>query len=53
VSDPCWKALDHCGSTFIDAVAEGVGTDPWHDFRSAIQMPQRFTEGGIGLATFV
>lgn len=26
--DPSWKALDHCGPTFIDAVAEGAGTDP-------------------------
>jgi hypothetical protein len=44
--DPCWKALDHCGPTFIDAVAKGADADPWRDFSSVISVPERFTENG-------
>lgn len=44
--DPSWKAIDHCGDTFVDAVAEGANTDPWHDFASALPIPARFTEAG-------
>ena len=44
--DACWKALDHCGETFVDAVAEGEGADPWDRFQSAIPIPDRFTEQG-------
>jgi hypothetical protein len=44
--DPHWKALDHCGPTFIDAVAEGADADPWSGFASALPIPGRFTEEG-------
>lgn len=44
--DPCWKALDHCGPTFVDAVAEGVDADPWQGLASAIPVPDRFAEAG-------
>src|SRR3546814_5628211 len=44
--DPHWKALDHCGPTFIDAVAEGADADPWSGFASALPIPDRFTEAG-------
>jgi len=45
--DPCWKSLDDCGPTFIDAVAEGDDADPWCGFVSAIPVPERFTEAGM------
>ena len=44
--DASWKSLDHCGPTFVDAVAEGADTDPWRDHVSAIPVPERFTEQG-------
>ncbi len=44
-ADPGWKSLDHCGPTFIDAVAEG-DTDPWNGSRSAVPVPARFAESG-------
>lgn len=44
--DPHWKALDHCGPTFVDAVAEGADADPWAGFASALPIPDRFTEQG-------
>ena len=44
--DPHWKALDHCGPTFVDAVAEGPDADPWSGFASALPIPDRFTEAG-------
>jgi hypothetical protein len=44
--DASWKSLDHCGATFVDAVAEGADTDPWRDHVSAIPVPERFTERG-------
>src|SRR3546814_11074081 len=44
--DPRWKALDHCGPTFVDAVAEGAGADPWSGFASALPIPDRVPEAG-------
>jgi hypothetical protein len=44
--NPCWRSLDDCGPTFIDAVAEGADADPWQGFVSAVLVPTRFTEGG-------
>lgn len=44
--DPHWRALDHCGPTFIDAVAEGADADPWSGLASALAVPDRFTEEG-------
>src|SRR3546814_7047443 len=44
--DPHWKALAHCGPTFVDAVAEGADADPWSGFGSALPIPDRFTEEG-------
>jgi len=44
--DPHWKALDHCGPTFVDAVAEGADADPWSGMASALPVPDRFTEEG-------
>src|SRR3546814_14137958 len=43
---PHWKACDHCGPTFVDAVAEGADADPWSGFGSALPIPDRFTEEG-------
>ncbi len=43
-NDSGWKALDDCSRTFIDAVAEGEGVDPWDGPRSTIPVPERFTE---------
>ena len=42
--DPHWKSADYCGSTFVEALAEGVDADPWGDI--AIPVPDRFTEKG-------
>ncbi|MGF1611290.1 MAG: hypothetical protein ACFCUQ_17945 [Kiloniellales bacterium] len=44
--DPHWRALDHCGPTFVDAVAEGADADPWSTFSSVLPIPDRFTEEG-------
>lgn len=46
-NDPHWKRLDHCGDTYVDAVAEGDDVDPWAtngSFGSALPIPDRFTE---------
>ena len=42
--DPHWKSADYCGSTFVDAIAEGEEADPWGD--TAIPIPDRFTQNG-------
>ena len=42
--DPHWKSADYCGSTFVDAIAEGEEADPWGD--TAIPVPDHFTEKG-------
>ena len=40
-----WTALDHhCGPTFVAAIAEGEGADPWGP--DAVAVPARFTERG-------
>ena len=44
--DPHWRALDHCGPTFVDAVAEGADADPWSAFSPVLPIPDRFTEEG-------
>ncbi|MBV9510941.1 MAG: hypothetical protein JO303_11745 [Caulobacteraceae bacterium] len=46
--DPHWKALDHCGPTFVDAAAEGADADPWRGggYASALPIPACFTEAG-------
>jgi hypothetical protein len=43
--DPGWKSLDHCGPTFVDAVAEG-DADPWIECQSALRVPAHFGERG-------
>ena len=42
--DPHWKSADYCGSTFVDAIAEGEEADPWGD--TAIPVPDHFTVKG-------
>lgn len=44
--DPLWRVLDHCGPTFVDAVAEGADADPWSGLASTLPVPDRFTEEG-------
>ena len=44
--NPHWRALDHCGPTFVDAVAEGADADPWSGLASALPVPDCFTEEG-------
>ena len=44
--DPHWKASEDCSTTFVDAAAEGANVDPWTDGRSAIPIPDPFTERG-------
>ena len=51
--DASWKSLDHCGPTFVDAVAEGVDADPWRDHVSALPVPERFTERGIAAVPLI
>lgn len=41
-----WRSLDHCGPTFVRAVAEGADADPWNHHESALPIPDRFAEGG-------
>ena len=39
-----WKATDHCGDTFVDAIAEGDHAHPWGP--DALPVPAQFTERG-------
>ena len=39
-----WKVLDHCGDTFVQAVSEGAGVDPWGE--GSLPVPARFSEHG-------
>ena len=39
-----WKVLDHCGDTFVQAVSEGAGADPWGE--GSLPVPDRFSEHG-------
>ena len=39
-----WKVLDHCGDTFVQAVSEGAGVDPWGE--GSLPVPNRFSEHG-------
>jgi hypothetical protein len=47
--DASWKSLDHCGPTFVDAVAEGADADQWRDHASTLPVPERFTERGAAV----
>jgi hypothetical protein len=43
-----WKSIDHCGDTFIDAIAEGEDVDPWtDDSRSRLAVPFAHTEAAL------
>lgn len=43
--DSCWKALDHVGDTYIDAIAEGEVDCPWlNHTTSPVPIPDGFTE---------
>src|SRR3546814_8748775 len=44
--DPHWKALDHCGPTFVDDVPEGRDAAPWSGFGSVLPIPDRLTHDG-------
>lgn len=39
-----WKAIDHCGPTFVDTIAEGEEVDPWAGLTSALPVPTDFAE---------
>ena len=39
-----WKSTDHCSNSYVDAVCEGAGADPWGE--NALPMPDRFSEHG-------
>ena len=39
-----WKAIDHCGPTFVDAVAEGEDADPWMIRGSVLPVPAELAE---------
>ena len=39
-----WKVLDHCGDTFVQAVSQGAGVDPWGE--GSLPVPGRFSEHG-------
>ncbi len=39
-----WRSTDHCSDSFVDAVCEGAGADPWGD--GSLPVPGRFTEHG-------
>ena len=39
-----WRVLDHCGDTFVQAVSQGVGVDPWGE--GSLPVPDRFSEHG-------
>ena len=39
-----WRPTDHCSDTYVDAVSEGAGRDPWGE--NALPVPGRFSEYG-------
>ena len=39
-----WRGTDHCSETFIDAVCEGAGCDPWGE--GGLPVSDRFSEHG-------
>ena len=43
-STELWTTTDHCGDTFVDAIAEGDHAHPWGP--GALPVPARFTERG-------
>ncbi len=42
----CWKSLDWCGPTFVDALAPGEDVDPWDRHGSRTPVPDAYTEAG-------
>ena len=43
--DDAWKRLDHCGDTYVDAIAEVEdGDSPWDN---SLEIPRKFTEAGL------
>ncbi len=43
-----WKSIDHCGSTFVDALAPGDVNSPWNSetYTSILPVPAKHREGG-------
>lgn len=43
-----WKNIDHCGPTFVDALAPGDAYSPWnaHAATSVLPVPGPYLEGG-------
>ena len=43
-----WKSIDHCGPTFVDALAPGDVENPWsaHAPTSVLPVPGPYLEGG-------
>ena len=43
-----WKSIDHCGPTFVDALAPGDVESPWsaHAPTSVLPVPGPYLEGG-------
>ena len=39
-----WRPTDHCSDTYVDAVSEGAGCDPWGE--NTLPVPGRFSEHG-------
>lgn len=39
-----WKSVDHCGPTFVEALAEGQDADPWTMTGSVLPVPAEFAE---------
>lgn len=49
---PAWSSSDHCGPTFVEAVAEGDDVDLWNDETiRPLPIPPRFTERGEDTAS--
>ena len=45
-----WRSTDHVSDSFVDAVCEGAGADPWSD--DPLPVPGRYSEhGGPPLVT--
>ena len=43
-----WKAIDHCGNTFVDAGAQGQDVDPWTEAScSQLDVPFARTEAAL------
>lgn len=47
-----WRSIDHCGPTFVDAIAAGDVDSPWspQTYASILPVRAKYREGGVAAA---